>query len=251
MAMQSSHYKPYVITAAACFGLLFLACSIFFIKVFLGTQIQQTQTSNVNTVATTNNNTSNVPLPDPLVTLVPEDQTSPESKSKVFVSSFDPLLGSTQAKVYVVIFGSFYDPQAEAYIDMAQTIYKAYGDDVAIVWKDYVPDNNERAVMMATIGHCAQEQGKFWELADLYSERTTDDDASLYALASSLGMLQVDLQDCVEQSGYQAQVKYGYTYGKSLQVTNSHTVFVNDHMFTDVVSQEELTNTIDDILATY
>lgn len=246
----------YGVTAAAILGLIFLTVTILF--------VQSTALTNLLLPVSTTQQYSGEELLaeadqqselfDPLITVVPEDQQSAESKSTVFVSSLDPRIGPVDAKVFVILFGSFTDQIALDYITELQSLADTYGEDVAIVWKDYADNNDERAQQMSIVGHCVAEQyvpEAFWKYAKSLVSRTGDDDDTLFGLAEEAGAPRLTIQNCLETSGFQSVLDQGYFYGQNLGVVNGHTLYVNDRQFTDQLSPEALKQQVDEVLATF
>lgn len=244
-------HLPYIITALAVVGLMFLASVVYFTKSTLLFDVFQTNNGYTSETVSESNGFFQ-PLPDPLITVVPDEQRSIENKSKVFVSTADPLLGVNTAKVFVILFGNFNDTISADYVTMFNELSEQYSsEDVAFVWKDYITSDDERAQHMAEIGHCADEVGKFWDYAAAVRDRTTDDDEALLTIADSVGANKILVQDCLKTAGYSGQITQSYYYAQSLDVANTHTIFVNDRVYTESMTQDQLTSAIDEVLATY
>lgn len=252
MDNRTNSYQPYAIAGIAFLGLLFLASTWFFIKstILLEQNADQIY-SNVNATNETTDTTESAKFADPLITVVPDEQRSSESKTKVFVSTLDPLLGTNEAKVYVILFGNFADAQAQTYIEYAERLEEQFGNDIAVVWKDYIPNDDERIIAMSAFAHCANEQVLFWDFAKALGQRTADDDQTLYQIAESVGADRYTVEDCVVSSGFQGVVKQGFYTAEKLGVQNAHTVFINDDMYADALSYEELTAKITAVLEQY
>lgn len=255
MKKEYSFHSPYVIAGFSVLGLLFLASTWFFVKATLLLQENvPVMSDNILTsedVLEEQYLSNSVEYEDPLITVVPEDKRSAFSKTKVFVSSLDPFIGSTDAKVYVIIFGSYMDKDAERYILQANDLVAEYGNDLAVVWKDFVSSDDERAVTMATFAHCADEQYKYSEYINALANRSTDDDAILYKLADEVGLDRYTMEDCVTSSGYAGVIQQSHYVSEKQAVSNSHTVFINDEMYSDALSNEELRAKITNILEQY
>lgn len=242
---------PYIVTGMAVIGLMFLVSVVYFMKSALLFDVFETDNGYTSETVSESNGFFQ-PLPDPLITVVPDEQRSVENKSKVFVSSADPLLGANTAKVFVILFGNFNDTTSIDYVAMFNTLSEQYSsEDVAFVWKDYIISDDERAQRMAEIGHCADEVGRFWDYAAVVRDRTADDDEALLAIADSAGVNKIVAQDCLDTAGYAGQINQSYYYAQSLNIANTHTMFVNDRVYTEPMTQEQLTSAINEVLATY
>ncbi|MDP3970238.1 MAG: thioredoxin domain-containing protein [bacterium] len=246
----NNNMVPYLWVILALFGLVFLGSTYFFSKVAIGDSLLQLEDESV-AIASPKEIAPKQNVVDPLITVVPDEQISSESKTKIFISSLDPKLGYDDSKVFVIIYGKHTDVEAQAYVNMANEIVAKYSNEVMFVWKDYVTADDERAYQMAEISHCAEEQRLFWEFAVALTDRTADDDVALYQLLTDVGGSRTSAEECISTSGYQGLIDQSYYAGQNLGITNSHTLFINDRMYTEVLSQDQLTAIIDEILATY
>lgn len=235
---------PYVITGAALLGLVFLALAYLALNSARLNALFPTSTLSDSTV-----NTNTVLYDDPLITYVPAGDRSADQKTKVFVSSADPLLGTNQAKVYVILYGNLLDTTMQQYLAEMVNLQASYGDEVAIVWKDKTANDTE--MQAAVIGHCADSVDKFWDYAGALATNSATDEAGLKQLAVDQGVNTIELEDCLATSGASAQVNQSNALAGPLGVTTAHTVFVNDQAFTDAVTVDQLKQTIDEILASF
>ncbi len=253
MSKSNSQYKYYAIITLAIFGLLFLISTWFFIRVAI---LGSADTILINNESLTSEDVIKIQMQspefkDPLITVVPEDQQSISSKSKVFISNIDPSLGSDESRAFVIIYGNFADPQVSDYILWATNIVEDYDGNVTVVWKDYVSPDDERATAMAVRAHCAAEQNRFWQFADALQNRESDDDATLLSLTLALGMDELTFNECLDSGGYEAIVEQNYFAGNNYSVSNGHTLFVNDRQYNELISEEELRTSIDEVLVEF
>lgn len=213
---------PIIITIAASLGLMLLAISYYALySTRLATIIFGDQPG------LGPQKSSSLVIDDPLITFVPEDKRGDNQKTRVFISSQDPMLGSNAAKVYVILYGSLLDYDMQVYLDSVIDLQASYGDDVAIVWKDYAMTDADKQT--AVFGHCANEAGKFWE----------------YAVAQ-------DVQDyCQETTGLDAIVEQSTALAKTLGVTTTHSVFINDELYVEPISLDDLKARIDATLESF
>lgn len=237
----------YIITGISLLALIFIVVT-WWLAQSIGAPTSQTIGANLtsNDVYSAKMKT----LPDPLITTVPKDQQSAEEKTKVFISSVDPLLGSNSAQVFVILYGSLTDNTTQTYLALVDGLEKKYGSDkVAVAWKDYAVDDFSQTT--AVIAHCANDFGKFWQFAQAVPNRSADTSDALLDVAVSIGLNKLDIQDCIDQKGYSAQVQQSYYTGQQLGVTNGHNLFINDRLYTNKVKQSDIEQSIDEILASY
>src|SRR3989338_147437 len=99
--MRQINKLPTIVTVAALASTFFLAVSYYALNsARLSTIIFGDQAG-----LAPQKSTSYV-VDDPLITYVPKGERSDNQKTKVFVSSQDPIIGTTSAKVYVILYGS-------------------------------------------------------------------------------------------------------------------------------------------------
>lgn len=247
---MNSKIFPYVIVGLASTVLLVLAILTVFIPVLTTVPLAD---ATVSSTATNTASTNATNFSDPLITAVPKEQQSSVSKTKVFISEVDPKLGAEQPKVFVILFGDWSDTTAQTYLSWANDIVKAHPQDVAIIWKDYVaPEQlNEQLTNVALTAHCLNEQAVFWQATDTIVALTKATTINYAEILPDVGIDHGSVEDCVTGKTYQSAVNYGYYYGQSVGVTNGHTIFINDAMYTDVLTQDQLTQYINETLAKY
>ncbi len=252
MNKDIKHYKPFLITGLSIIALLFLASCFLAISVtfFHHNETADQSNGSINSSDVIDLKHRKLDIPDPLITLVPEEEVEiSNSKTKVFISSLDPVAGSRQADVYLIIYGDLADPVVNDYINMKDQLVEKYEDSIGIVWKDFVETStNESGVRMGVLAHCANEQLKFWEYLQVLTTRTADDRTSVIILATELGIDKSILEECELSAGYKGMIEQSYLNAKSMQVTNGHSLFINDDYYADSLSFDQLTALIDEAL---
>lgn len=248
---MKSKIFPYIVVGFAGAALLAVAVLVIFIPVLFSKEwpkytLSSTSSADANVAVTQR-------LPDPLITVVPKDQQSAENKTKVFVSNVDPKLGAEQPKVFVILFGAWSDAATQTYLSWANEIVQEHPQDVAFIWKDYLEPNTttDHLTNVALTAHCLNEQAVFWPATQELTTLTQQSSIEYSKVLPNDGIDHGSLEECVTSKEYQAAVSYGYYYGQSLGVTNSHTIFINDAMYTDVLTKDQLTQYINEVLNRY
>lgn len=171
---------------------------------------------------------------DPFITHVPEEYFDANKKpGKVFVSTIDPWTGNLAAQINVIAFLSFEDAASEQAYQRLMEINQKYPDEVVIFWKDYYL--SEQAKATAQAAHCAAEQDKFWEYVGAEMQGNTAADVN-----SSL------LQTCVDLGETETIVNSNYFYGRSLEITQAPAIFINDVLFEQELTYDNLVKYIED-----
>ncbi|HLD22156.1 MAG TPA: thioredoxin domain-containing protein [Patescibacteria group bacterium] len=180
---------------------------------------------------------------DPFVTVVPKGVVG----GKPQPLDTDPQHGAQTPTVIIVEFGDF---ECEACAIMApfmKRIIEAYPNDVLHVWKDYpIPALHPYSEQAALAARCAQSQGRFWEYHDVLFEKQ-----DLFILspwndiASTLKLDSQKFSTCMEKKEKEALVVQGYYIGKTLEIAEAPTYYINDQVLHGIQSYETLTTLID------
>jgi protein-disulfide isomerase len=167
------------------------------------------------------------------------------------LSDTDPSLGSARAPVTLIEFSDFQCPFCLRVAPTLKRIRQTYGDKVRIVWKDFpLTQIHPQAFKAGEAGHCAAEQGKFWEYHDqLFGNQQAlmPDDLKKYAAAS--GMDAARFNACLDTSKHAELVRDGVAQGTRLGVNSTPTVFVNGRRVSGAQPYEVFTAVIDEELA--
>lgn len=143
-------------------------------------------------------------------------------------------IGSSTPQATIVEFGDFACPYSkESYLAVKQ-IMAEYPNQVRIVWRDYL--RNEDSIDLAVAARCAGAQGKFWEMHDkLFEDQdnlTTADETRLnrlVAIAISLGINDTDFAACLSNRDGLEKIKKDYDDGNNLAIIGTPTWFVNNY----------------------
>ncbi|MFA5926435.1 MAG: thioredoxin domain-containing protein [Parcubacteria group bacterium] len=170
------------------------------------------------------------------------------------VSKDDPQVGPEDAKVKVVLFSDFQCPYCKTFEDTFNKAIAEYKDKVLFAYKYYPLDIHKQAMNAAVAGECANEQGKFWQMADkLYSSQTdwqnTEGTARFKAYAASLGVNAAQFNQCVDEDKPKDKIAADQEEAAGFGISGTPAFFVNDQFFGGVVSYDELKKAIDQELA--
>jgi len=112
------------------------------------------------------------------------------SKTVYRVPTLDaPVRGGAQPKVTIVEFGDFQCPFSTRVEATLTALMKAYGPDVALVFRHNPLPFHPNALPAALAAEAARQQGKFWEMHDkLFAHDTELDRPSLERYAAEIGL---------------------------------------------------------------
>ncbi len=153
----------------------------------------------------------------------------PESpKLSPLVEGF-PTWGNSKAPVTIVEFSDFQCPFCSRAVPTIERIKKEYGpDQVKIVFRDMPLPSHDRANPASNAAHCANEQGKFWEMHDVLFENQTklsDNDLKDYAKKVGLDLLKYD--DCYGKKTHQALIDKSKTEAEKLGISATPSFVIN------------------------
>jgi protein-disulfide isomerase len=170
---------------------------------------------------------------------------------EVELSADDPSVGSEGAPVTLIEFSDFQCPYCRQVAPTLKKLRAAYGDRLRIVWKDFpLTQIHPQAFRAGEAGHCAQEQGKFWEYHDqLFGNQQAlqGDDLKKYAAASGLNAERFN--SCLDMSTHAERVRDGVAQGTRLGVNSTPTIFVNGRRISGAQPYEVFAAIIDEELS--
>ncbi len=161
------------------------------------------------------------------------------------------IAGNPQSPVTVVEFGDFECPACGREEAVAREIRLKYASQTRFVFRQFplihIHPPAERA---AEASECAADQGKFWEMVDMiYSQQSDLSDEGLKRDAAAAGLDQAKFTQCLISGSTAARVRQDLVDGKALGVTGTPTFFVGQKRIEDVPSLAELSQLIDEELA--
>jgi len=170
---------------------------------------------------------------------------------EVELEDSDPSIGSKKAPVTIVEFSDFQCPYCLRVAPTMKKIRATYGDKVRVVWKDFpLTQIHPQAFKAGEAGHCAAEQGKFWEYHDQLFENQQalmPDDLKKYAAA--VGMDGERFNSCLDMSKHAEVVRDGVAQGNRLGINSTPTVFVNGRRVSGAQPYEVFAAAIDEELS--
>ena len=167
------------------------------------------------------------------------------------IAATDPVLGNASAPVTIVEFSDFQCPYCLRASPTLKQLRQTYGDKVRVVWKDYpLTQIHPQAFKASEAGHCAAEQGKFWEYHDkLFASQQALQPESLKTYAQELGIDSAKFDACLDAGKYAERVRDGVSAGAQLGVNSTPTIFINGRRFEGAQPYEILASVVDEELA--
>ncbi|HKA00890.1 MAG TPA: DsbA family protein, partial [Candidatus Solibacter sp.] len=166
------------------------------------------------------------------------------------VKAEGPSIGNPNAPVTIVEFSDFECPFCGRAVETVHKIQTAYGDKVRIVFRDFPLVMHRTAKRAAEASHCAEEQGKFWEMHDkLFSKGGPITDADLYRFAQQIKLDHDAFDTCLQSGKFRESWKPSQDEGMRVGVQSTPTFFINGRLIVGAASFELFSKVIDDELA--
>jgi protein-disulfide isomerase len=169
----------------------------------------------------------------------------------VTLAATDPAVGPASAPVTLVEFSDYQCPFCQRVEPTLKRLRQTYGDKLRIVWKDFpLTQIHPQAFKAGEAGHCAGEQGKFWEYHDrLFGNQQALQPADLKKHAADLGLDAASFGACLDSSKYGERVRDGVSQGTALGVNSTPTIFINGRRLSGAQPYEVFVAAIDEELS--
>lgn len=169
---------------------------------------------------------------------------------KVDVAATGPSKGPDNAKVTIVTFSDFECPFCSRVNPALEQVMETYEGQVRVVFRDYPLAFHANAPKASEAGHCAHEQGKFWEMHDkLFANQKALQPAQLKGYAEEIGLDKAKFDACLDSGRMAEVVKKNMEDGEAAGVQGTPAFFVNGTMLSGALPFEEFKKVIDKELA--
>ncbi len=174
----------------------------------------------------------------------------PEAKLVVDTDGY-PTWGNAKAPVTIVEFSDFECPYCSRALPIIAQIKKEYGPDkVRVVFRDMPLPSHGRAVPSALAAHCANEQGKFWEMHDaLFNNQAKLADADLKEHAKTLKLDEAKFNECFDKKKHMSIVDKSRKEAEALGIQATPSFVVNGALIQGAQPFEKFKAKIDRALA--
>ena len=166
------------------------------------------------------------------------------------VKAEGPSLGNASAPVTIVEFSDFECPFCGHAVETLKKVESAYGDKVRVVFRDYPLAMHRTAKRAAEASHCAEDQGKFWEMHDkLFSKGGPIQDADIYRYAQQIKLDHDQFDQCLTSDKYKDSWKTSQEEGTRVGVMSTPTFFINGRLIVGAGNYEAFARVIDEELS--
>jgi protein-disulfide isomerase len=169
---------------------------------------------------------------------------------RVTVAATGPARGPDNAPITIVEFSDFQCPFCSRGRETMEQVMKAYDGKVKFVFRDFPLSFHEHAQKAAEAGHCADEQGKFWQMHDwMFTHQGNLEVADLGNAAKDLGMDKAKFDECVSSGKFAKAVAENQQAGSEAGVSGTPAFFVNGVMINGAQPFDKFKEIIDAELA--
>ena len=169
---------------------------------------------------------------------------------RVVVKAEGPAKGPENAPVTIVEFSDFQCPYCSKAAATVHEVLKAYDGKVRVVFRDYPLPFHKDAAKASEAAHCADEQGKFWEMHDwMFANQSGLAVDNLKAQAGTLGLDTAKFNECLDSGKFAKVVETNTADGKEAGVTGTPAFFVNGVFLNGAVPMDKFKEAIDKELA--
>jgi len=139
-----------------------------------------------------------------------------------------PSWGKKDARVTLVEFSDFQCPYCSRASLMIKKLKELYPNDLRVEFRDYPLAQHPQARGAAEAGHCANEQGKFWEYHDLlFQNARALGQADLQRYAVQVGLDLKAFNACLESDRPRNAVEASVSLGQKAGVQGTPALYVN------------------------
>ncbi len=141
--------------------------------------------------------------------------------------------GPQDAPITIIEFSDFSCPYCQSSYAGLKAIREKYPEQVRIIYRDFPLHDN--SIFLALSARCAGEQGKFWEMHDVFFENQEKFNGDLEEvktimpeIAEALGIDTASFNYCLTSQKYFTQIEQDYEDASYLEIEGTPTWFINN-----------------------
>jgi protein-disulfide isomerase len=151
----------------------------------------------------------------------------------------------TKAKVALIEYSDYECPFCKNFHETMKEVFKAYGNDIAWVYRDFPLSFHQNAQKEAEAAKCVSELGgkdAFWKFTDAIYSRTTSNGTGfaldkLAPLAKEVGVNQAKFQTCLDSGKYAKVIADEQAGGEAAGISGTPgTVIITKDGKTDMIN---------------
>jgi protein-disulfide isomerase len=165
---------------------------------------------------------------------------------KVEVAATGPSKGPADAPVTIVAFSDFQCPFCSKVNPTLDQVMETYQGKVKLVFRDYPLPFHKEAPKASEAAHCADEQGKFWEMHDqLFANQQALQVSDLKNHAGAIKLDQAKFDECLDSGRMAEKVAANMKDGEKAGVQGTPAFFVNGVALSGALPFEDFKKVID------
>ncbi|MDI3495999.1 MAG: hypothetical protein PWQ35_20 [Patescibacteria group bacterium] len=162
--------------------------------------------------------------------------------------------GNRNAPVKIIEFADFACPYcADSFVSL-KNIREKYKAEVYIVYRDF--PLHDTSIFLALSARCAGEQGKFWQMHDLFFENQdrfavneNELKAIMPSIALALGLDENKFTTCINEQRYFPQIQQDFEDANFLGIQGTPTWYINNMPLSGSLSVADLEEIVTGIIA--
>jgi protein-disulfide isomerase len=159
---------------------------------------------------------------------------------KIAVEATGPAKGRKDAPVTIVEFSDFQCPYCIQAEKTVGELLKAYPDKIRLVYRDYPLPMHPLAPKAAEASHCADAQGKYWDLHDkMFDAQGKLEVADLKKYARDVGLDGDKFDKCLDSGEMKKVVDANHAAGEKIGISGTPAFFVNGRFLNGAQPIEE------------
>ncbi len=164
------------------------------------------------------------------------------------VRATDPVRG--RGNLLIMEFGDYECPYCAQLEPALTKILEEYGDQVRLIWKDFVNPVHLKARGAALAARCAADQGAYWQYHDYLFANQDNLSRQLYGqIAVELNFDLADFNKCLDSSEKIELLGQGMEDGQALGVDATPYLFIGNERFDYALSYQELKSVVENQLS--
>jgi protein-disulfide isomerase len=174
----------------------------------------------------------------------------PYRAAPVEVEAKGNMRGPANAPITIVAFSDYECPYCSVGEKSISEVLAAYPEKVRLFFRDYPLPIHPEAPKAAEAAHCAEDQGKYWQMHDkLFANQKALKIENLKGYAKELGLDVAKFDKCLDAGDKAKVVAEGVEAGKKLGVNGTPAFFVNGILVSGAQPFEAFKKLIDEELA--
>lgn len=163
----------------------------------------------------------------------------------------DVVLGAKDSKTEVIIYSDFQCPYSKMFYEVFAPVAEEYKDKVVFTFKDMPLSFHAQAVNAAMAARCAQDQGKYWEMAqELFDNQEawgeTEGKDIFKTYAKKIGLDTTEFNTCLDDDKYADKIAKDMEEAGSFGISGTPSGFVGEQFVGGVLKKDDLKKMIEE-----